>query len=213
MLWSDFLTNRGRAINKWKHYFPAYEAHLSRFVNRPIVFVEIGTGSGGSAQLFKRYLGPHTQIVSIDINPVCKEFEEDQIAIRIGDQADTDFLASLLKEYGPPDIILDDGSHKANDTVTAFSYLYPRMSVQGLYIVEDLHCCYWEDYDGGLRRQGTFIELCKSLIDELNADWTEGRLAPTDFTRSTLSVHFYDSMAVFERGRHLNKSHLIMGTF
>ena len=49
------------------------------------------------------------------------------------------------------------------------------------------------------------MELCKQLIDELNADWSRGELPPTEFTRSTLSMHFYDSIVAFERGRHLEK--------
>ena len=53
---------------------------------------------------------------------------------------------------------------------------------------------------------GPFIEQRKGLIDELNADHARGALAPTAFTtRSTLSMHFYDSVVVFERGRHLRK--------
>ena len=72
-------------------------------------------------------------------------------------------------------------------------------------MVEDLHTAYWPEYEGGLRREGTFIELCKTLLDELNADWSRGALLPTNFTQSTLSMHFYDSLAVFERGAHIKK--------
>jgi hypothetical protein len=57
-----------------------------------------------------------------------------------------------------------------------------------------------------LRRPGTFIELCKGLIDELNADRSRDALPPTEFTRTTQSMHFYDSIVVFERGRTLSKS-------
>ncbi len=72
-------------------------------------------------------------------------------------------------------------------------------------MLEDLHTAYWDDYGGGLRHTGSFIEICKGLIDELNADWTGDKLQPSEFTRSTLSMHFSDSMVVFERGRHLTK--------
>ena len=72
------------------------------------------------------------------------------------------------------------------------------------YLVEDLHTAYWEEYEGGLRRKNSFIEHCKDLIDELNADHARG-LQPTEFTRSTLSMHFYDSVVVFEKGRHTSK--------
>jgi hypothetical protein len=93
-----------------------------------------------------------------------------------------------------------------SDVVKTFQYLYPRTAADGVYVVEDLHTAYWEEYGGGLGREGSFIELCKGLIDELNADWTREALPASEFTRSTLSMHFYDSMVVFERGRHLAKS-------
>lgn len=207
-LWSEFLNNGGRTIHKWKHYFPAYEAHFSRFINRPIFFLEIGCGRGGSAQMWKRYLGPLVQIVGIDINPECKSFEEDQIQIRIGSQSDTGFLQSILDEFGTPDIVLDDGSHRMSDVVETFRFLYPRTAKDGVYFVEDLHTAYWDEYGGGLRREGSFIELAKSLIDELNAEWSRDQLASTEFTRSTLSMHFYDSIVVFERGRQLKRTEL-----
>jgi cephalosporin hydroxylase len=205
-LWAEFLNHKGRVIHKWKHYFPAYEAHFARFVNRPVTLLEIGCGQGGSLQMWKRYLGPHAQIVGIDNRPECSEFAEDQVAVRIGDQTDQKFLAKLLEEFGPPDIVIDDGSHVMTHVVSTFGYLYPRTAVDGVYVVEDLHTAYWPEFGGGLRRQGTFIEGCKHLIDELNADWTKGQLPPTQFTRTTQSMHFYDSLAVFERGRTLPKS-------
>jgi len=207
-LWSEFLGNNHRTINKWAHYFPAYEAHLNRFVNRPALLLEIGSGRGGSAQMWKRYLGPLAQIVSIDINPECKEFEEDQIAFRIGSQSDVSFLAKVLEEFGTPNIVLDDGSHHMSAVTETFRFLYPRTASDGVYVVEDLHTAYWSEFGGGLKHEGTFIELAKGLVDELNADWTRGELAPTEFTRATLSMHFYDSMVVFERGRHLEKRNL-----
>jgi SAM-dependent methyltransferase len=210
-LWAEFLNNQQRSIHKWKHYFPAYETHFSRFVNRPITFFEIGCGKGGSLQMWKRYFGPHARIVGIDIRPEVKVFEEDQIDIRIGDQSDVVFLESLLKEFGTPNVVLDDGSHEMKHLSATFNYLYPRTAPDGVYLVEDLHTAYWDEFGGGLRREGSFIELCKQMIDELNADWSREALPPTDFTRSTLSMHFYDSMAVFERGRHLPKSAPLIG--
>jgi hypothetical protein len=211
-LWAEFLTNRGRPAHKWKHYFPVYERHFSRYIGRPLTFIEIGCALGGSLQMWKRYLGPHAQIVGIDIDPACARLEEDQIAVRIGPQQDPAFLASVIEEFGPPNVVLDDGSHIMSHVTATFKCLYHRMAPDGVYMVEDMHTAYWERYEGGLRRQGTFIELSKSLIDELNADWTEGRLPPTDFTRTTMSMHFYDSMVVFERGRLLAKGDLVVPT-
>jgi cephalosporin hydroxylase len=149
-LWSDFLTNNERLIHKWKHYFPIYERHFSRYVYRPLTFIEIGCGLGGSLQMWKRYFGPHVTIVGIDILPRCKEYEEDQIEVRIGSQQDASFLQSVLEEFGTPDIVLDDGSHMMSHVVATFQFLYPRVSHNGVYMVEDLHTAYWEEYEGAL---------------------------------------------------------------
>ncbi len=110
-----------------------------------------------------------------------------------------------MDEFGKPDIVLDDGSHVMQHLVATFKFLYPRLQKNGVYMVEDLHTAYWPEYGGGLRREGSFIGVCKELIDELNADWSRNELPPTEFTKSTLSMHFYDSLAVFERGRHVKK--------
>lgn len=199
-IWSDFLTNTGHSVYKWTQYFPAYERHFGRYVNRPLTFLEIGCGEGGSAQMWKRYFGPYAQIVSIDIRPECAAFEENQIAVRIGSQDDPNFLASVLAEFGEPHIVLDDGSHFMPHVRASFSYLYPRVARDGIYAVEDLHTAYDNGYGGGLRREGQFIELCKNLIDELHAGHI-GALEPTEFTRSTMSMHFYDGIVMFERCR------------
>jgi hypothetical protein len=204
--WPTFLNNSKKVIHKWKHYFPIYDKHFSRYINRPCIFIEIGCGEGGSLQMWKSLLGPHAQIIGIDIRPECKNFEEDQIAIRIGDQSDTKFLQSILDEFGVPDIVLDDGSHVMTHIQSSFNYLYTKISPSGIYLVEDLHAAYWDEYGGGLNREGSFIETIKSLIDELNADHSRGALKPTEFTKSTHSMHLYDSVCVFEKGRTLNKS-------
>ena len=211
-LWHDFLNHDGPVVHKWKHYFPAYEEHFRRYVNRPLVFIEIGVSAGGSLQMWREYLGPHAQIVGIDIDPGCARHESDGIAVRIGNQSDPVLLQSVIDEFGAPDIVLDDGSHEMGDLLSTFEFLYPRMSQTGVYFVEDLHTAYWAEFGGGLGTPASFIEHAKHLIDELNADWTRGALEPTAFTRSTLSMHFYDSCVVFERGRHLEKSAPRIGT-
>ncbi len=44
--------------------------------------------------------------------------------------------------------------------------LFPLLRDGGLYVIEDAHTSYWNDWDGGHRRRGTAIELAKSLGDE-----------------------------------------------
>ncbi len=200
-LWENFLTNDGRMIHKWTHYFPVYERHFGRFRDRPFTLIEIGCGAGGSLAMWKRFFGPFVQIVGLDIRPECKSFEEHQIQIRIGDQSDTHFLQSVIDEFGSPAIVIDDGSHIQQHVSATFDFLYPKTQPDGIYVVEDLHTAYWPDHGGGLNEPASFIERCKRLIDELNGVWTPDRQLVTPFTKQTMSMAFYDSMVVFERGR------------
>jgi hypothetical protein len=205
-LWAEFNNNTDRrVIHKWKHYFPVYERHFALFVNRSVTMLEIGCGDGGSLQMWKRYLGPHAQIVGIDIETRCRNFEDDQIAVRIGSQDDTLFLDSVVAEFGPFDIVLDDGSHMMPHVSASFEHLYAGLTKNGVYLVEDLHTAYWPEYGGGLGKADTFIERAKALVDELNADHARDAQMPTDFTRTTHSICFYDSIVVFERGTYTRK--------
>jgi len=86
-----------------------------------------------------------------------------------------------------------------------FDYMYPRMARDAVYMVEDLHTSYLEGWEGGLRREGTFFEHVKSLIDELHAHYTNGALPETEFGKMTRAIHIYDSIAVFEKGQFLIK--------
>lgn len=204
-LWSDFLNHDRRVIHKWKHYFPIYERHFKDFVYKPVTFMEVGCGFGGSLQMWKQYFGPHARIVGIDVNPECKRYAEDQVEIHIGPQQDTNFLQHVIDQVGTPDVVLDDGSHAMSHITATFKFFYPTMLKNGVYMVEDLHTAYWEEYEGGLRKPATFIETCKNLVDELNADHSRGALESTEFTRSTFGMHFYDSVVVFERGAYTDK--------
>lgn len=203
-LWSEFLNNQQRPIHKWIHYFPIYERHFGILRDRAVTFLEIGCGEGGSLQMWKRWLGPRAKIVGLDIREECRVFGEDQITIEIGDQSDPALLQRLHDTYGPFDAILDDGSHIMRHLHASFDHLYPLMPKEGVYMVEDLHTAYWDEYEGGLRRAGSFIERCKGLIDHLNATYvreeigSEG-LPSSGFADETWSMCFYDSIAVFER--------------
>jgi len=199
-LWQDFLTNQGNIIHKWVHYFPIYERHFAAWQNRSVTFLEIGVSKGGSLQMWQRYFGPFAKVVGIDIDPDCRKHEQPGIFVRIGDQSDPAFLDSLIEEFGAPDVVLDDGSHRMDHILQTFNHLYPRLPKNGVYMVEDLHTAYWDEFGGGIDRKDSFINVSKSLIDRLNADHTRGALEPDAFTRQTYSIAFYDSVVAFEKG-------------
>lgn len=199
-LWQDFKINSGKSIHKWAHYFPIYERHLTQYRNKTITFLEIGVNHGGSLEMWSRFFGPLATIIGIDINPECKKHEADGINVRIGDQSDPIFLKSVVEEFGIPDIVLDDGSHRMEHILSSFKFFYPKISKNGLYIVEDLHTAYWPEFGGGIDKPDTFINVAKNFIDLLNADHARGKVQPNFITRNTFAISFYDSVVILERG-------------
>jgi hypothetical protein len=195
-----FNQNRGRLIDKWIHYFDVYDRHFARFRNKPVVILEIGVFQGGSLQMWKSYFGPAARIYALDINPLCKQFEEENVKIFTGSQSDRAFLRELKKQIPPIDILIDDGGHTMEQQIVTFEELYDHVSPDGVYLAEDLHTSYWLTYGGGYKRKGTFIEYTKNLIDFLNAYHSEQKaLHVNPFTESADSIHYYDSIVVIEK--------------
>lgn len=196
-----FNENQNRnSITKWLHYFDIYEKHFNAFVDKKIKVLEIGVWQGGSLKMWKEYFGKEAQIIGVDINSKCKELEETQIRICIGDQANVDFLNKVIKEEGPFDIIIDDGGHYTHQQIISFNELFYSLNDGGVYLCEDLHTNYWKEYNGGYKKPNTFIELTKNLIDELNAFHSETEeLKVSEFTENTTGIHIYDSVVVFDK--------------
>lgn len=128
-----------------------------------------------------------------------QKLEEERVKVFIGDQGDKAFLNRLAREIPRIDVLIDDGGHFMEQQINTFEVLYPLISPRGVYLCEDLHTSYWRrGYNGGRRRRGTFIEHAKRLIDGLN-EWHYGKRGASEFTRSTDSMHFYDSILVIEK--------------
>jgi len=196
-----FFSNSGRLISKWHHYFEIYHCHFQSFRGRSPVVLEIGVFHGGSLQMWKEYFGPGARIVGIDVDPRCRELEEEGVSIMIGDQADRRFLGEVRRRFPHVDIVIDDGGHQMQQQITSFEELYPHVQPQGIYLCEDIHTSFVPAYGGGYRREGTFLEYSKGLIDRLHAWYSHEpeRFAVDKLTRSTYALHFYDSVLVVEK--------------
>jgi hypothetical protein len=210
-------------VHKWHHYFDIYTKHFEAYRNRPIRMLEIGVFRGGSLRMWKEYFHPDSTIVGIDIDKSCKDHEiaDRKVFVRIGSQADPDFLARVNEEFGPFDIILDDGSHKTHHQNTSFGALFrPALVDGGCYMVEDVHTNYWLKH---IDSEDTFIDLSKQMIDLMHEAYfnhieTNFRHEhPDAFEQLDLSylaanlggIAFYDSIVVFDKKkRHLPKSEL-----
>jgi len=195
-----FRQNDKRLINKWVHYFDIYDRHFARFRDKEITILEIGVSYGGSLQMWKNYFGAKAKIYGIDVNPQCKELEEDNIKIFIGSQSDRKFLKEIKRQIPPIDILIDDGGHSMHQQIVSYEELFDHVKDDGVYLCEDLHTSYWLKYGGGYKRKGTFIEYSKNFIDYLHAYHSkQNALKVNKFTECVDSIHYYDSILVIEK--------------
>jgi hypothetical protein len=153
-------------------------------------------------------------IYAIDINPQCKNLEEQRIKIFIGSQEDRTFLDNIIQELPEMDIIIDDGGHTMNQQIVSFEKLFLKVKEEGIYLVEDTHTSYWHEFHGGFKKPNTFIEYSKNLIDSLY----EGHLPNNksiqinERTKHIVGISFYDSVVVFNKQIRPKPFHIRKGT-
>lgn len=133
--------NSNKLRNK---YEPFYERVLGHLRNQPITIVEIGIFEGGSLRMWRDYF-PNAQVYGFDVR-ASYLFTEDRITTMLVDQSDRAQLEAAMREIGPADVILDDGSHRVIDQQISLGYLFQHVKPGGYYIVEDVQSSYF--YDG-----------------------------------------------------------------
>nr|WP_231970958.1 class I SAM-dependent methyltransferase [Mycobacterium sp. E3198] len=202
-------------IHKLLHYLPVYESALRGHRSEPIRMLEVGVARGGSLQMWRRYLHPESTIVGIDIDVTTQKFDNPskRVHVRLGSQTDTAFLQRVIDEFGPFDVILDDGSHMNSHIITTFRYLFPRgLAPGGVYIAEDLCANYWTPYRDS---RMSFADFTKWLIDAMHAHYQTPLKSELNFragdshraselrvplaTTLIEKVEFYDSIAAIHR--------------
>ena len=163
-------SHRGKFSDKWSSYLSAYDRILAEYKHRSIRLLEIGVQNGGSLELWARYFPNATHLVGCDINPTCAElkFDDPRIGLVIGD-ANTDAVqAEILGRCDRFDVIIDDGSHTSPDIVKSFARYFGALATGGVFIIEDLHCSYWQEFDGGLHLPTSSMAFLKQLADVIN---------------------------------------------
>lgn len=216
-----FWSHDGRLVHKWVHFLPIHHRYLSPFKSgfpdgkgglRPLRLLEIGVSRGGSLQLWRKFLGPQAVIFGIDIDPLCKALDQPDLPVRIGSQADPEFLQGVVKEMGGLDVVIDDGSHFPEHQRASFDALFGLMSEGGLYVVEDTQTSYWEPWDGGFRQRGSLIELAKTVVDDMHSWYHVGRVDRPMAKSEVGAVTFHDGIVVIEKRHRVPPVHVQLGT-
>jgi glycosyltransferase involved in cell wall biosynthesis len=165
-----FAQHEGKVADKWSTYLREYDRILQEYRDLPIRFLEIGVQNGGSLEIWAQFFAGAHAIIGCDIDPVCAKLRYDDPRVSVvAEDANSDEaqrqIAVLAAEL---DIIVDDGSHRSSDIVRSFARYFPLLTDGGLFIVEDLHCSYWQEFEGGLFHPHSTMTFLKRLADVIN---------------------------------------------
>jgi hypothetical protein len=202
-------------------YIEHYTTHFADRKNDPVRLLEIGVGGyedpdagGASLRMWRDYF-QNGKIHGIDIHK--KNISEDRIHVHIGSQTDRGFLHSVVESMGGLDLVVDDGSHVNADVIATFQILFPLLSDNGIYVVEDTQTAYWKDYGGdfpadrGGKASGSSMEFFKMLTDGLNhVEFIKPGYEPTYFDKMIKSMHFYHNLLFIYAGPNTEPSNIVV---
>jgi len=196
----DWFTNhnQGHQVWKWQHYFEVYHLHLAHFVGQLVTVVEIGVLGGGSLEMWATCFGPRCNVYGIDIDPQCKQYEAERIAVVIGDQQDQQFWATFKSRVPVVDVVIDDGGHRYEQQKVTLEEMLPHLQPGGVYICEDVHFSH-----------NLFAQYSVDLVAQLNRmesvsrSDTGARVSRSAYQQAVHSFHFYPYLLVIEKHREI----------
>jgi hypothetical protein len=165
-----YASHRGKISDKWTVYLEVYEELFRSYRGSRLRLLEIGIQNGGSLEIWSRYFGNAAALVGCDINFACTQlkYDDPRIHVVIGD-ANTDEAERAIAGHSQRfDLIIDDGSHRSSDIIRSFVRYFPRLEQGGIFVVEDLHCSYWQKFEGGLVDPWSSMSFLKRLADVIN---------------------------------------------
>jgi hypothetical protein len=176
--------------DKMEHgYLPHYQQYLPKDCRS---LLEIGAAKGASALMWQEFYPDcdiHLLDLFLDANHVSVKWCREHFFVpHQGDQGRLKVLATIENQF---EVIIDDGSHRADHQLISFKHLFFNNLVSGgLYAIEDCHCNPFPFYWGEIVRfedtplfmfkhlketgelinpyfTGEEIEIYKSIIDRV----------------------------------------------
>jgi hypothetical protein len=188
--------NLNYTSTKWDNYFLVYEKHLSQYIGKEIIFVEVGIRNGGSLEMWRKYFGDQARIIGIDINEEALKLNNEGYEIYIGDQSSQLFWDEFYKKVGKIDVLLDDGEHTNKAQYTTFINAVRNTNDDGAVLIEDVCGSYRKQF--GNPHPFNFINVSKRIVDRIQANHPNVPLKITDLSLLIYSVHFYNSIVIFD---------------
>lgn len=185
-------------------YLGVFEAYLAPRRQRTRMLLEIGVMGGASLQMWRDYF-PNAEIHGVDHNKEVLNLKiGERVVIHHNDINQWGFWTGM-EEWGPFDVVVEDGSHHSGDIVVSLTRGWPLLAAGGLFIIEDLHALYLPDYNEGQRlsplevnTKTAFAELFKK-IHEMNTYGDPQCGNPLVARSDVAAVHFHRSLCVIEK--------------
>jgi hypothetical protein len=196
--------------DKWgvHRYTPHYERHFAHLRDREMLVLELGIGGyarelqGGASLKMWKWFFPRATVVGVDISD--KSFvDEPRIRAFQGSQTDRRLMRRIVKRFGNPTIVIDDGSHRPPHVIKSFQILFPMLEDGGLYVIEDIQTSYWPEFKGSLDPDdpSTSMAMVKGLLDGLNHEEFLDESYDASYTDlHVVAVHCYHNLVVIEKG-------------
>jgi hypothetical protein len=162
--------HKGKVSDQWSLYLDEWDRLFDPYRDKQIRLLEIGIQNGGSLEIWGKYLAKAEKIVGCDLDKKCEQlrYDDPRISVVVGDANSDDCQARVLQQSAAFDIVVDDGSHQSSDIVRSFARYFPHLNDGGIYVAEDLHCSYWQYFEGGLCNPHSSVAFFKRLADVVN---------------------------------------------
>ncbi len=134
------LLHSATFIQKSPFHLKFYRQVLASLAEEPRSILEIGVKGGGSTALWKALFRSATVVgIDIKLRPGLAEPSPDGVIYLQADQTDVKRLREIAGQYGPFDLVIDDGSHVTDHQAVSIRELLPHVRPGGVYVVEDIH--------------------------------------------------------------------------
>jgi hypothetical protein len=176
----DLLNKHASDKQSQNGYAPIYHALFKNLRHACVHLLEIGIGTllpnvycsmyghdlpgyrpGASLRAWRDYfVNPDSRIYGMDVQPDTMITDEPRIFTVLCNSVDKNCVNETLA--GPFDIVVDDGSHIAEQQILTLKNIWPFLAANGLYVIEDVNRV---DHN-----QGRILVDHKAEFDELMAE-------------------------------------------
>jgi len=113
-------------------YIELYQEILDPYRDVALNMLEIGVARGYSLRMWREYFHEGCDVHGIDINKT--PLIDETLNVTYGDSQD----AALWADWGPVDVIIDDGDHSSMGQFKTAAAWLPKVRPGGLYLIEDV---------------------------------------------------------------------------